>query len=162
MSFLELVFNHQSYPVPKRPLIDLLEHRGLFTATSYAVQSSVPVDVFETFVDSLKTQKNVLVTPDNVRPLGMLAKEFFLTELAGDCVTYSVDHLVGLSDRVSALERQLSVVGRLNRFQEQIETHEEQLEVLAGRLEKLMSSFRDVEAKLSRMDAFLEEVNLGI
>jgi hypothetical protein len=78
-------------------------------ATSYAVQSSVPVEVFETFVGWLKTQNKISVTNVNAAPLLLLAKEFFVSELAAECGTFSVsvDQFLRLTDRVSDLERQV-------------------------------------------------------
>jgi hypothetical protein len=44
----------------------------LFHAEEYAVQSSVPLDVFETFVQSLNSRK-LTVTKDNAASLFVLA-----------------------------------------------------------------------------------------
>jgi hypothetical protein len=62
MAMLDLVFDGKTFPVPKKSVLQLIGHRELFAATSYAVQSSVPVEVFEAFVDSLKRQTKISVT----------------------------------------------------------------------------------------------------
>jgi hypothetical protein len=58
MTSLKLVFDGKAFPVPKRYLFTLLEqHQELFTATTYAVQSSVPLDVFEMFREFAEDSK---------------------------------------------------------------------------------------------------------
>jgi hypothetical protein len=91
MATFILVFNGRSFQVPKKSLFELFEqHQELFPATSYAVQSSVPVDLFEQFVSSLKTQTKISVTKGNAASLSLLAREFFLGELAAECAAFSV------------------------------------------------------------------------
>jgi hypothetical protein len=106
MTTLDLIFDGNTFPVPKRYVIDLLEHRGLFAATSYAVESSVPLELFEAFVDSLKTQAKITVTQGNAVSLWFLAKEFSFPDLKSECATFSVsvDHLSKLSERFSEME----------------------------------------------------------
>jgi hypothetical protein len=84
-SELELEFGRKSYRVPKRFIVDFLERRSLFAATSYPVQSSVPVEVFEAFVSSLQTQRTVSATKENARHLSALASEFCLSDLMSQC-----------------------------------------------------------------------------
>jgi hypothetical protein len=51
MTMLDLVFNGRTFPIPKKFICGLLkEHQELVEAKSYAVESSVPVEVFEAFV----------------------------------------------------------------------------------------------------------------
>jgi hypothetical protein len=87
---LFLVFERKTFPVPKRSLFDLFEHRPeLFMATAYAVQSSVPlsiyIHIFEMFVPLLTNQTKISVTKGNAASLSLLATEFFLADLAADC-----------------------------------------------------------------------------
>jgi hypothetical protein len=114
-----------------------LENHDLFHAKSYDVQGSVPVSVFETFVDSLKTQQKLTVTRENAAALSLLAKEFFLSELAAECSSFSVDSLSGLCERVANLERQLSSLPTRLEIDEQFGSHERQLASLCLRLSQL-------------------------
>jgi hypothetical protein len=77
---------------------------------SYVVQSSVPVEVFEAFVGSLKRQTKISVTQGNAVSVWFLAKEFLLSEVAAKCGTFSVpiDQFSRLFERVSSLEWQIS------------------------------------------------------
>jgi hypothetical protein len=111
MLALDLVFNGKPYPIPRKFIFDLLaHHRDLLDAKSYAVRSSVPPDVFDAFVDALKSETTPIVTRDNAVSLSFLAKEFCLSDLASECAAFSVsvDQFSSLSARVSKLERQLS------------------------------------------------------
>jgi hypothetical protein len=91
MATLNLVFDAKNFPVPKKCLMELLEqHQELFSATSYAVQSSVPLKIFEMFAAALKTQSKISVTKGNAASLLLLAKEFFLPKLAAECAALSV------------------------------------------------------------------------
>jgi hypothetical protein len=158
MSLLDLVFDGKAYPVAKKSVFELLEHLQLFQATSYAVQSSVPPDVFQSFVDFLTSQKNPVVTRDNALPLSLLAKEFFLPELASECSAFlyvSADQFSRLSDRVSELERQISSLANPSRTpDEAIESHEQQLENLRLDFERLKKLFDD---ELTQLKTTLEE-----
>jgi hypothetical protein len=110
MTTLDLLFDGKAFAVPKKSLVEFLDHCGLLEASSYAVQSSVAVDVFERFVASLKTQSKIAVTKGNAVSLWSLATEFFLSDVAAECATFSVsvDQFARLSDRVSKLERQVA------------------------------------------------------
>jgi hypothetical protein len=89
MATLDLVFHGKAFPVPKKYVFELFEHHQvMLDAKSYAVQSSVPFDVFETFADSLKTQIKIAVTKENAISLSLLATEFFLPELAAECAPF--------------------------------------------------------------------------
>jgi hypothetical protein len=109
MATLDLVFDGKPFPVPKKSVFELLDHQELFKVKSYSVQSSVPVEVFEAFVDSLKTQTKISVTQENAVSMWFLAKEFFLSEVADECATFSVhvDQFSQLFERVSKVERQI-------------------------------------------------------
>jgi hypothetical protein len=64
-------------------------HRELRDAPSYAVRSSVPRDSFESFVASLKAGKKISVASGNSASLALLAKGFFLPELAAECADFA-------------------------------------------------------------------------
>jgi hypothetical protein len=143
MSILNLIFDGKAFPVAKKSVFELLAQRNLFEATSYTVQSPVPGDLFEIFVDSLKAQKVISVTKETAVSLSLLAKEFSLPDLAAECATFpvSIDQFSSLCDRVSALERQLSFFSQPRHpIEEKIETHEEGLENLRLGLERLETS----------------------
>jgi hypothetical protein len=108
MATLDIVFDGKSFPVAKRYVFALLEHRPeLFAATSYVVQSSVPRDIFAIFHAALMNQSKLSVTQGNAAFLTLLADEFYFPELAAECAAFS-DPISSLSDRVSQLERQVS------------------------------------------------------
>jgi hypothetical protein len=159
MAMLGLVFDGKPFPIPKRSLFDLLEHRPeLFQATTYAVQSSVPPAIFETFVDSLKRQTKVSVTKGNAASLSLLAAEFFLPELAAECATFSVpaDHLASLSDRVCRLELQVSTFSNPpGKLEEEIECHEQALESLRQEIERQGES---IDRKVAAIDSRVDEL----
>jgi hypothetical protein len=56
----------------------------LLDATSYEVQSSVPVEIFEIFVKALGTDGKVPVTKENAGSMLLLAKEFYLEDLLSE------------------------------------------------------------------------------
>jgi hypothetical protein len=166
MTTLDLLFGGQTFPVPKRSVIDLLEHRALFEAKNYAVQTSVPVEVFEAFVVSLKTQQKISVTKANAVTLLFLAKEFFLSDLAAECSTFSVpvDQFLSLSDRVTELERQIASFSKfepsqtqnpLRKLQDKVESQEEGMEHLRLSLERLKRSF---EGQLTQLNRCVEQL----
>jgi hypothetical protein len=142
MSTLDLVFDGKSYAVPKKSVRRLIRHRNVAEAATYAVQTSVPRDVFRAFVRSLKTESEVQVTKGNAVSLWLLANEFFLSDLADECARFSapVDQFASLCERVSTLERQLSVPSLLHKIDDAIETHEEELESLRVALESLRAA----------------------
>jgi predicted nucleic acid-binding Zn-ribbon protein len=121
MATLDLVFDGQSFAVPKRSLLELLEHhQELFGATRYAVQSAVPRGVFDLFVSSLKNQTKIPVTKQNA---------------ASAAFSVPVD-MDSLSDQVSRLERRVSSLSNpLRKIEEAIESHERRLESLRLELE---------------------------
>jgi hypothetical protein len=148
MESVELQFCGKTYAVPKKYLIGLLEHRGLLTATSYAVESSVPLETFEAFLASLQTQTNVSVTKENAASLWLLGKEFALPELLSECSSFSFELLLALSERVSVLEREIRLSGT-GQVEDRLEAQEEELESLSSRFEAL-------ESKLSRTEVLIE------
>jgi hypothetical protein len=162
MAMLELVFDGKAFPVPKRSLFELFEyHRDLFDATSYAVQSAVPLNIFEMFVTSLKTQSKISVTKGNAASLSLLASEFFLPELAAECAPFSVqvDPIASLSDRVCKLELRVSSTSNPPRkIEEKIESQEEALENLHQEVDRQRVSIdRQVAVVASRVDELLRE-----
>jgi hypothetical protein len=64
-----------------------LSHPTLKDGKAYPVRSSVPPDVFDTFVDSLRTSKAISVTPANAFCLSLLAKQFSFPDLESECAT---------------------------------------------------------------------------
>jgi hypothetical protein len=160
MATFDLVFDSAAFPVPKKSVFELFDHhRVVIDATSYAVQSSVPLEVFETFVGSLKTQDTISVTNANAAPLLLLAKEFFISELAAECGAFSVstDQFLRLTDRVCELERQISCFSNRSsgKIDDQIESQERELESLRLRLEKLQAL---VEEGLKQLKSDLEQL----
>jgi chaperonin cofactor prefoldin len=159
---LDLVFGGKTFPVPKRAVFELFEHHRLpLEATTYAVQSSVPVAIFEAFANSLKTQSKISVTKENAAPLSLLAQEFFLPDLAAECATLSVpvDQFSRLSDRLCKLELQVSSVSRPPRkIEEKIESQEEALENLRQEVERQGESIGSkVAVVVSRVDELERE-----
>jgi hypothetical protein len=146
MSLLDLVFDSTPYAVPTASISDLMNHRHLRGARTYTVQSSVPRDVFETFVNSLKSQTKIPVTKENAAFLFLLANEFFLSDLASFCATFpvSLEQFSVLSERVSQLERQTSSFGNpLRTFKDAVQSHDRRLELLRLELENLKKSVRE-------------------
>jgi hypothetical protein len=112
MKFFNLDFHGTRFHVPKPSLFNLFEHqRSLFDATSCDVQSSVPLGLFEVFVDALERGTKVEVKKENVNAFSLLAKEFWLEDLLTECsalqVASSPEPIRALSERISKLERQL-------------------------------------------------------
>jgi uncharacterized coiled-coil protein SlyX len=126
----------------------LFEHqRDLFDATSYEVQSSVPLGVFHVFVDSLKTGTKVSVTKDNASAISLLAKEFWLEDLLSECSALQIasvpELIASLSGRISHLEDQVSSQPlAIAELKESIAHHERQLESLGCRISVLEPSLR--------------------
>jgi hypothetical protein len=116
-AILDLILAGTAYPVQETVVAELLEHRGeVREAKSYAVQSGVPVGIFEVFVDSLRSGKRLVITQENAGPVSLLAKEFFLADLESDCaaVFEADDPLSLLAIRVAKLERQVSALTKRN------------------------------------------------
>jgi hypothetical protein len=126
MATIDLLFDGKTFPVPNSSVAALVEHKKLSKATNYAVHSSVPAEVFEAFVHSVKNQTKISITPGNAVSLWLLAKEFFLLDVTEECasVPVSVEHFAPLSERVSKLERQISFASSLS-----CDVEKEQLEV---------------------------------
>jgi uncharacterized coiled-coil protein SlyX len=127
----------------------LFDHqRVLFDATSYEVQSSVPLEIFKVFVDSLKTGTNISVTKENAGAISLLAKEFWLEDLLSECSALQMaslpDIVSALSERISKLEDQISSqpLALLAELKESIANHERQLEGLDCRLSVLEPNLR--------------------
>jgi hypothetical protein len=71
--FFNLIFHGTWLSVPKLSLIKLFEHqRCLFDATGSEVQSSVPLELFEIFVEVLETDADVPVTKENADSISLL------------------------------------------------------------------------------------------
>jgi uncharacterized coiled-coil protein SlyX len=149
MKKFNLDFHGTRFAVPKGHLINLFEHhRDLIDATSYEVESSVPLDIFEVFVNSLETGTKVTVTKENAGAISVLAKEFYLDELLSECSSLqiaSVPELIAtLSDRITKLELQISSqpLAIVAELKESITNHERQLESLDFRISGLEPNLR--------------------
>jgi hypothetical protein len=108
-----LDFHGTRFTVPKPSLFHFFEHQqDLFNATSYEVQSSVPLRIFEVFVEALKTGTKVAVTKENAGVISLLAKEFWLEDLLSECSSLQIasapELIASLSERISKLEHQIS------------------------------------------------------
>jgi hypothetical protein len=122
-----------------------LEQHKLFEATSYAVQSPVPRDAFEMFVNSLMIQPVISVTHEKWLPLSLLTNEFSLPGLEAERarLPLSIDQFSSLCDRIFALELQLSSFSPPpRRIEEEIDSQEEATENLHLALEKLQTSLQ--------------------
>jgi hypothetical protein len=173
---LDLLFQGKTYPVPKRCVFELMTHsRDLLDAKSYKIRSSVPVSVFELFVDSLRSQTKPTVTRENAGSLSLLAKEFVLPDLASDCAALTADALSLLSGRVSKLELQIGYLGLGNveevgsqeggpeRVKRPVETVKTRLESLSGKqsqteglVDKIETSQRHLQEEVKRFEAGVE------
>jgi TPR repeat protein len=68
--------------------------RELFDATSYEVQSSVPLVIFDVFVKALGTGGKVPVTKEDARAISLLAKEFWLEDLLSECSALQISSII--------------------------------------------------------------------
>jgi hypothetical protein len=144
---IKLVFADTRYGVSKKSIPIFMEHHP--GAESYAVQSSVPPEVFDVFIDALAIQHQPAVTADNVSFLSLLATEFFVSDLEAHCSTFSasVDQIASLSERVCRLEAQMFALARPSRaMREEIKSHERGLESLRVHLEGLKHSFDETRS----------------
>jgi hypothetical protein len=151
MSTLDLVFDCSSYAVPRHSIVELLNHQpALSDARAYAVRSSVSRAAFEAFVNSLKTQTKISVTRENAVSLWLLAKEFWISELAAACAasTVPVPEFALLSERVCELEARVSSLSIPGRIEDEIESQEEGLESVRLALERLKTW---VEGELNQL-----------
>jgi hypothetical protein len=154
---LDLLFQAKTYPVPRKCVFELLDHhRNLMDAKIYRVRSSVPFPVFETFIDSLKSQSKPTITLENADSLSLLAKEFFLPELAQECAASAVDPISLLSARVSKLERQMSYLGH-GRV-EDLDSQERRLERVRKGLESLETALGSLDGKQSLMEGLVRQI----
>jgi hypothetical protein len=163
MATLDLLFDGKAFPVPKKSVLQLLGHHELFEAKTYAVQSSVPRDIFELFASSLKTQSKISVTKENAASLSFLAKEFLLPDLAAQCAVFYVplDPIASLSERVAKLELQLSALSNPpgQKIEEMIEAQDRLLERLRMEVERQRESIdRTVGVAVSRVDGLEREI----
>jgi hypothetical protein len=86
--FIELVLRQRTYNIPKKVIHKLLaDQADGDNLTKYVVQASVPLRVFEEFVRCLEIETIPEVTRENAKPLGLLASEFRLPDLAAKCDT---------------------------------------------------------------------------
>jgi hypothetical protein len=139
-----LDFRGTSFTVPKLSLFNLFEHhRDLFDATSYEVQSSVPVGVFEIFVAALETGTKVVVTKENAGAISLLATEFWLADLLSECSALQAasnpELIATLSQRISKLEHEMSSqpLAIIAGLKESTLNHDRQLKSLDYRISRL-------------------------
>jgi hypothetical protein len=131
-----LDFHGASFPVPKGSLFDLFEHHPeLVTKSSYEVQSSVPIDLFQAFVKALETGTKVPVTKENAYAISPLAKEFWLEDLLSECSALQTapEQITVLYQRITKLEYQISLAS-MEELRESIANHERRLESLDCRI----------------------------
>jgi hypothetical protein len=138
----ELDFHGTKFTVPKVSVFNLIDHHPeLSAATTYDVQSSVPLDILEVFVKGLKNGSKIPVTSETVGPLSLLAEEFHSAELLSECsslqVNSSAESISILSDRISKLEHHVSSLplSIFAELRESITNHDRQLESLLSALE---------------------------
>jgi hypothetical protein len=134
MSTVKFLFHDTRYAVSKTALPKFIESHP--NTDIYRVQSAVPPDAFDAFVDSLATQRPPAVTNANALFLSLPAREFLLPDLASACAPFpvSVNEFSSLFERVSALERGLLTNRRL---QEQIESQDRSFENLRSDVQAL-------------------------
>jgi hypothetical protein len=155
MATVNLIFEGKSFPVPKKYLMELLDqHHELFQATTYAVESSVPVAVFQEFV--------------NAASLPLLAREFFLPDLAAECSSFAVpaDPISSLSDRVCQLELRVSSFSKPPvKIAEKIESQEEALENLRRAVERQRDSIdgqvRSAVSRVCKLERQVSSISHG-
>jgi hypothetical protein len=61
------------------------QRQELITATSYKVQSRVPLEIFQVFAKCLEMGTRISFTQDTVRGLSLPAKEFYVDDLLSQC-----------------------------------------------------------------------------
>jgi hypothetical protein len=72
---LDLDFHGTKLTVTKTNFIQFFLHRPeVFPATTYEVQSSVPLEIFEVFVRAIDSGAKVPVTKDNSSTISALAR----------------------------------------------------------------------------------------
>jgi uncharacterized coiled-coil protein SlyX len=147
-NFFNLDFHGTRFAVPKGNLLDLFEHHTeLVAKTSYEVQSSVPLEIFEVFARSLVAGTKVSLTKENARAISLLAKEFWLEDLLSECSALQIasvpELIAALSERISKLECQISSQPlAIAELKESIVNHERQLESLDCRISGLDLNLR--------------------
>jgi hypothetical protein len=84
----------------------LRSHADLYTAPAYDVQSQVPVEVLQEFVESRNQRTKVTVTAANAASFLLLAQEFGYERLASEC-SILLPPVVSLEERLSTLEERV-------------------------------------------------------
>jgi hypothetical protein len=166
MSTLRLVFDDNSYPVPKKSLSKFLRNnRSLAEAKSYQVRSSVLSDVFEAFVESLNGQTKISVTKENAVDLHILATEFDVDTLADECAEFpiSVREFSDLSQQVSRLERRVSTCTKTSlKLEESIQSQEGNFEHLRLEVQSVVTPAREFETDVDAHEEALETLRSEI
>jgi hypothetical protein len=166
----ELDFHGTKFTVPKISLFNLIDrHAELSAATTYDVQSSVPLDLFEVFVKALKKGSKIPVTSETAGPLSLLAEEFRFVELLSECSSLQVNASAGsisiLSDRVSKLEHHMSLLplAIIAELKESITSHDRQLESLLSPLDSypdiLQAEINEVRASVDGLQTELRRLS---
>jgi hypothetical protein len=116
MTTFDLTFQQAKFPVPRGVLINFFErHPDIFHETSYEVRSSVPLEIFQEFIQGLESGKQMEVTKQNAGAVALLAQEFGCSSLLavaaaqipvidGKMVQESIAEL---SERISNLEHKV-------------------------------------------------------
>jgi hypothetical protein len=133
-----------------------LHHPDVFEATTYEIQSSVPLDIIELFARSLETGAEIPLTQANAPFLSLLAKEFWIDELFSECSIYlascSAQLVTQLSELISQLESQLnSRSWEITQLKRSMIFHQTQLDNLNCRVSAL-------ETNVARMESDLMEL----
>jgi hypothetical protein len=147
MTKFELRFHGKQFAIPKVHLFNFFDHHpDLMGSTSYAVQSSVPLDVFQAFVTAVTTGAKIPLTRANADSLSLLAREFSLEHLLSEGRAFqplgTPEFISDLSDRLCRLENQVFSECKtiLPELQAAIENHDRQLEHLRSTFSALQSS----------------------
>jgi small GTP-binding protein len=145
----DLDFHGTKFTVTKTNLIKFFLHRPeVSAATTYEVQSTVPLEIFELFVTSLETGTKIPITTENASAISTLAREFWVedlfTESSSVQAASSPDLVAALSERISTLEHQLSsqVLIHVSELKESIKNQDRQLETVISSIESTAVTLR--------------------
>jgi uncharacterized coiled-coil protein SlyX len=150
-----LDFHGTMFAVRKACLFDLFERHPEFVAeSSYQIQSSVPLEIFEVFVKALESGGKFPVTKENADAISLLAKEFWLEDLLSECSALQVasvpELIAALSARISKLEHYMSSqpLALIAELKESIASQDRQLESLDSRVSGLEKNLRQPRTDL--------------
>jgi hypothetical protein len=145
----DLDFHGTKFTVTKSNLVEFfLHHPEMSTTTTYEVQSSVPLEIFEVFVKALETGRKILITKENANAVSVLVMEFWLEDLVSECFALEAvlgpDRITALSARISQIENQMSsqVSGIIPELRKSIRNHDRQIETLSSSIEATTITLR--------------------